>query len=210
MVANTWVIVTLIELDWETTNGAPRALALGPRLGRGGACSSAGRALGSHAHSTDSPASSRAAFIAMSRYLHWLVRPLANLRAQGQGPGDRNGSGGKALFVVARLVVKRAGKPQSFGSAKRGLRLRRAFQDYFLHQCEWLLKDRDTLVQRFEEIDLRSRIMNWKHAHFRQRREGQGDGAITLGAGRVDVDARPWLDLKHQREPIPGCDGRVA
>jgi hypothetical protein len=24
------------------------------------------------------------------------------------------------------------------------------------------------------------------------------------------VDARPWLDLKHQREPIPGCDGRVA
>jgi hypothetical protein len=29
VVANTWVIVTFIEPDWLTTNGAPRALALG-------------------------------------------------------------------------------------------------------------------------------------------------------------------------------------
>src|ERR1035441_8482369 len=55
-------------------------------------------------------------------------------------------------------------------------------------------------------LDLRTRILKWKHAYVRQRREGQGDRAITLGAGRVDVDARPGLDLKHQREPIPRCD----
>ena len=47
-------------------------------------------------------------------------------------------------MVVARLVVKRAGKRQSLFSPKRCLRLRRAFQDYFLHQCEWLLEDRGT------------------------------------------------------------------
>lgn len=29
MVSNTWVIVTFLEPDWETTNGAPRALSLG-------------------------------------------------------------------------------------------------------------------------------------------------------------------------------------
>ena len=32
-----------------------RAWSLGPRLGEGWACGSAGRALGSHAHSTDHP-----------------------------------------------------------------------------------------------------------------------------------------------------------
>ena len=51
-----------------------------------------------------------------------------------------------------------------------------------------------------------TRILKWKHAYVRQRREGQGDRAITLGAGRVEMDARPALDLKHQREPIPRCD----
>ena len=80
----------------------------------------------------------------MSFLLLLRIRPLANQRAQGQRPGDGNGSRGKALFVVARLVVKCAGKHQSLFSPKRCLRLRRAFQDYFLHQCEWLLEDRDT------------------------------------------------------------------
>ena len=78
----------------------------------------------------------------MSFLLLLRIRPLANQRAQGQRPGDGNGSRGKALFVVARLVVKRAGKRRF--SPKRCLRLRRAFQDYLLHQCGWLLEDRDT------------------------------------------------------------------
>src|SRR5260370_26378472 len=69
-----------------------------------------------------------------SDFLLFQVGPLANQRPQGQCPGQRNGSGVKALFIVARLVVERAGQRHVVFPPKRGLRLRSAFEDYLLYQ----------------------------------------------------------------------------
>src|SRR6266849_5403270 len=91
----------------------------------------------------------------------WINRNLAANAFSSNGDNPLNfvsHSRGSLQFVITRLVVERAGQCQSLFSPQRGLRLRRALQDYFLHQCEWLLEDRDTLFQRFEEVDLGSRI----------------------------------------------------